>query len=120
MKDQFSISNSQDHLKRFIFDKHLMNSNSVVDFNANITIDTSKNKLEIRSRVFVTFEGNHSGKLSILSESIKPRQYPTEFIVEYQNFEYVEDIFLKITGIHTENSEIGEYVIKIYNPISSF
>lgn len=115
MKDQISISRSQGQLKEFISNFKLMNRNSIVDFNARVKIKTSKRQIEIVSRVFVTFEGNHSGKLSLLTSEIDANEFPTELIVNYQDFEFIDEIYLKISGIHTINPEIGVYTVKIFN-----
>jgi len=117
MKNQISISRTQGQLKEFISNFKLMNRNSIVDFDAKIKITTSKRQIEIASRVFVTFEGNHSGKLSLLTSEIDPNEFPTEFIVDYQDFEFIDEIYLKISGVHTRNPEIGVYMVKIFGAV---
>lgn len=106
---------SYKNLKDFISHFDLMDRHSNIAFQANVTIKTSKRTLETNSLVRVSFnEYNSPGKLSITETEIDPYKFPEIFDLEWQMFDFVKNEYLKITGEHTKNAEIGKYSVIIY------
>lgn len=102
-------------IKDFISYHHLRNpKDGTVYFKANVEIETQSEFLEITGEILITFAGyNEAGTLQILSPDLDPYVYPQKFKVEWDKFEFVDSYFLKIIGTHTQNSRIGNYLIKI-------
>lgn len=99
-------------LKKIVEEKHLMNRHSVVDFIALVTIKTAKNKITNQEmRIMISFDDYPT--LSILENEIDPMLYPTVLNTQWQDFDYVDNEYLNITGFHSKNSNIGNYNIKI-------
>lgn len=84
-------------------------------FKAIVTVSTEKNKItnqQITCRI--TFDGyNNAGTLKFVDDNLDPQFYPTEFDAKWQLFKHVDEEFLTIEGKHTQNQDIGSYLVKI-------
>ncbi len=111
--DQKIISSQQ--LKDFVLYHKLINSDRIIQFNAIVTMITSKNKITNKNiKVMVTFEGyNNYGQLSLFDSEIDPYLFPTVFEAKYQIMQHIDNEYLEINDVHTKNPDIGKYKIKI-------
>ena len=108
-----NLSNLRDFVSYF----DLMDNHSNIFFDAIINLETSKRDINIKSEIMVSYDDFPSaGKLTILDKEnyLNPYEYPTIFYIEYQEFEFIDNKFLRITGNHTKNHEIGKYEVLIY------
>lgn len=108
---------SLDSLRNFVGYFDLMDNHSNIFFNAKIEIETSKRQVKVDSEIMISYDDFPSaGKLTILDREslLNPYEYPTIFYVEYQDFTFINNKFLRITGNHTKNPEIGTYEVLIY------
>lgn len=104
-------------LRDFVSYFDLMDNHSNIFFNAMIEIETSKRQVKVDSEIMISYDDFPSaGKLTILDKenNLNPYEYPTIFYVEYQEFEFINNKFLRITGNHTKNHDIGKYEVLIY------
>lgn len=100
-------------LKEFVEKQNLSDRNSNIFFNAKIELTTSKNFIDIESKVMIKFDGyNSSGKLTIIDSGLNSLQFPEEFEANWQTFKYLDNQYLNITGIHPKD-EIGEYKVDV-------
>ncbi|RLK00102.1 hypothetical protein [Tenacibaculum discolor] len=100
-------------LKEFVEDQNLSDKNSNIFFNAQIELTTSKNFVQIESKVMIRFDGyNSSGKLTIIGSELNPHLFPEEFEANWQTFKYHDNQYLQITGNHPKK-EIGKYKVDI-------
>lgn len=105
------------NLREFVEFFDLMDNHSNIFFNARIEIKTLKRQTSLESEVMINYDHFPSaGKLTILDKErlLNPYEYPTIFYVEYQNFEFINNKYLKISGNHTKNPQIGNYEIVVY------
>jgi hypothetical protein len=102
-------------LSDFVKVHQLMNRFSIIQFSAIVTISTANNKITNEPlKVMITFDGyNNCGTLTLLESHIDPNLYPTVFDAKWQKFEHISNEFLLITGNHTQNPTIGNYVVKV-------
>lgn len=102
-------------LKNFVEQNDLMNSHSIVNFTAIVSIKTSENSITKKNiQVMITFDGyDNLGTLILLDNDLDSNYYPTELSAKWQEFNYKDGEFLIITGFHKTNSAIGNYEIKI-------
>lgn len=108
---------SLDNLRDFVSYFDLMDNHSNIFLNAMIEIETSKRQANVDSEIMISYDDFPSaGKLTILDREslLNPYEYPTIFYVEYQEFEFINNKCLKISGNHIKNSEIGKYDVIIY------
>ncbi|PKP34937.1 MAG: hypothetical protein CVU00_04690 [Bacteroidetes bacterium HGW-Bacteroidetes-17] len=99
-------------LTTFVEENHLMNSHSIVDFMALVTIKTAKNKITNQEmRIMVSFDDYPV--LSILEDEIDPMLYPTVLKTQWDDFDYKDNEYLQINGFHAKNPNIGKYSVKI-------
>ncbi len=107
-------TNSQ-ALSDFIHSHKLMNSRSIIEFMAIVTIRTANNKVTNQQmRLMAQLDGYDSlGTLSLLESDLDPYLYPTVFDAKWQSFQHVDGEFLLITGNHNKNAAIGKYEVKI-------
>jgi hypothetical protein len=106
--------NSQ-QLSEFVQQHRLMNKHSIIQFNSIVSITTSKNKItNQRMKIMITLDGfDNYGQLTLLESEIDPYLFPTVFEAKWQNIKHIENEYLEITGIHSQNEDIGEYKVKI-------
>ncbi|MBL6445023.1 hypothetical protein JMN32_01800 [Fulvivirga sp. 29W222] len=111
--EQKYINNQQ--LREFVQQHELMNSHSIIQFNSIVSITTAKNKLtNEQMRIMVTYDGYDSyGQLTLLESDIDPYLFPTVFEAKWQNIKHVDNEYLEINGVHTQNQDIGKYIVKI-------
>lgn len=102
-------------LKEFVQKHKLKNSHSIIQFNSIVTIKTEKHKITNQNmRIMVTFEGYENyGRLTLLKSDLDPYLFPTEFEAKWQQMRHVDNEYLEISGVHTQNHDIGKYQIKI-------
>lgn len=101
-------------LKNFVGGHSLQNKYSIIQFSANVNIKTEQAELTEEMNVSITFDGYQNfGRVSLLESHLDTEVFPTMFDAQWQTFEHVEDVFLKIQGFHKQKPKIGEYVVKI-------
>lgn len=106
------VHDNLNELRNFVSYHKLMNSHSIIQFIAKVTIITAQNKIENEEmKVSITYD--EYGKVTILESHINPYLYPTVFDPRWQRIENVEDVFLRISDTHTKNPVIGKYEVKI-------
>lgn len=99
-------------LQDFIHEFKLMDNYSNIYFDALVELKTIKNEKVFEDRITITFGGfNNPGELKILEEhnQIDSELFPTEFAVKFQQFEFINQSYLRITGNHTGKPDIGKY-----------
>jgi len=111
--EQKYINNQQ--LREFVQQHKLMNSHSIIQFNSIISITTAKNKITNKHmRIMVTLDGYDSyGQLTLLESDLDPYLIPTVFEAKWRNMKHVDNEYLEISGVHTQNQDIGKYNAKI-------
>lgn len=108
------MKNTQE-LQEFVRVKKLRNKYSQIDFEALVEIKTSANHLEIQnSKIQITFDGyDNYGTVTLLDGDIDSNLYPTVLLAKYQDFVFVKNEYLRITGFHRNNPSIGKYSVTI-------
>jgi hypothetical protein len=102
-------------LSDFIHSHELMNSYSVIQFMAVVTIRTANNKFTNQQmKVMADLDGyDNLGTLTLLENELDPYLYPTNFDAKWQTFQHFDGDYLLITGNHNKNAAIGKYEVKI-------
>lgn len=102
-------------LQNFVHHHKLINSVSIVNFIGLVTIKTDKNRIVNRQvRITIAFDGyDNYGVLTIIDSDIDPYLFPTVLEAKWQTFEHIEEEYLKITGFHNSNPDIGKYEVKV-------
>ncbi len=111
--EQKDINSQQ--LREFFQHHDLMNKHSIIQFNAIVSITTAKNKITNQPmRVMITLDGIYSyGQLTLLESDIDPYLFPTVFEAKWENMKHVDNEYLEISGFHSKNQDIGNYMVKI-------
>lgn len=110
-----SVNNTHE-LKAFVEGQALMDDRSNVAFHARVEIETAEQHLRVRMKVMITFDGyNNPGRVTLIDEEklIDSARFPEDFDARWQEFKYVDDSFLKISGHHRSNASIGSYTVTI-------
>lgn len=55
-----------------------------------------------------------AGQLTLNDHNLNAYEFPEQFYPDYNKFTHVDNSYLKIEGIHRQNSRIGEYIVEIY------
>ena len=103
-------------LKSFVEEMKLRDSHSNILFSAEIKIKTNRKSLFVTKKVLITFDGyNNYGKVSIIDKDseIDSNDFPEIFDAQFQDFSFINESYLEITGNHTRNPNIGNYTVKI-------
>ena len=92
-----------------------MNSHSVVQFNALVTIHTASNSVNnTKVEITITFDGyNNSGRLFFTKDDLDPLLFPTTFNAKWDKMQHVDQVYLAISGFHKRNPTIGNYTAKV-------
>ena len=111
--EQPYINNKE--LRSFVFGHNLMNSYSVIHFNAIVSLTTAHNEiLDRRMEVMIKLDEFDSlGKVTLMVSNINPLEYPTVFDAKWQKMEHKDNVYLSISDTHKMNPKIGKYVVKI-------
>ncbi len=108
---------SQGALKDFVSTFRLQNRYGVIDFYAEVRITHSKNTHNFKDcHVRVHFDYPHMGTLYFTDSYIDTTSVPTEYIVDFNKFDFKESRFLEITGVHPKH---GRYYTQIHTPYKS-
>lgn len=102
-------------LKDFVEIHELMNSHSIVHFNALVSIETAEESITNQEmQVLITFDDYQSiGKVSLLESDLNPYSFPTVFEAKWQKMEHQNNQNLHISDTHTRNPKIGAYEVYI-------
>ncbi len=104
---------SQANLKDFVEHFDLSDNNSNIDFIGRIQISTNNKQFNGNARVMITFhEFDSFGMVTIIHEKLDATQYPIQFEAKFQPFKFVDSVYLKTSGQHS-NPYIGNYNLKI-------
>ncbi len=111
--EQKYINNQQ--LREFVQQHKLMNRHSIIQFYSIVSITTAKNKITNQSmKIMITLDGYDSyGQLTLLDSDLDPYLFPTVFEAKWQNMKHVDNEYLEISDVHTQNQDIGKYSVKI-------
>jgi len=101
-------------LRDFVSD-HYPQSNVKID--ATVSIKTSKHSENKAMELLVYPSDSESFGRIVISSDLDTDFYPTEFQARYQEMEYIDGKYLKISGKHKHNPNIGEYKVEIF-PLS--
>ena len=103
-----------DELRDFVELHKLRNRVSIIHFNALVSINTAKNSItNKRIEVMISFDNFDSyGEVKFLTGDLDPYLYPTVFEAKWNKMEQKTDHLL-ISDVHTKNSDIGKYEVKI-------
>lgn len=110
------IIDSLRELNDFIQKHDLKDNYSSVHFSALIDLETSQQhayKVEVEIRVFTGIY-NRTAELTFTKHNLDFEYYPTQFFPDFQTFTHVNNSYLQIEGIHTNNQKIGKYLVKIF------
>lgn len=106
---------SYKHIQDFIYFHRLRDENSNVIFNANVSIKTECSFEKRKMPIIVNFNTyNRLAKITIEDYDLNPYLFPNTFFPENDKFTHVDNVYLKIDGIHTNNPSIGKYNVEIY------
>jgi len=112
MTDEYRNSRE---LRDFVEKHHLRSNNSIIHFNAIVTISTAKDKkTNLESEVMVNFDEHGSLSLFRIEVELDPMLYPSVFNAKWQSMSHVDGEYLLISGMHSTNSDIGKYTAKIH------
>lgn len=107
-------SNNAGELINFIHTHKLMDNHSNMTFRDRLTLVTENNKIESLETYFIaTNDGYNNACTLIIHEDLDSDLYPTRFDGNWQKFEHVDNMYLQITGSHSQNPKIGKYEAKI-------
>lgn len=107
--------NSLGQLQNFISEHKLKNRNSDVNFYAKVFITTARvTKKEEDIEIIVNFNSDKGIQIIFLEHNLPAAFYPTIFYPYYDDFVHENNEKLIITGVHTLNSDIGNYTIEIF------
>lgn len=107
---------SIDAIKKFLNTHRLNYSSTRATFTAKVDIETEHNTLSEEFEILISLqEFNCAGKLTILDieNIIDPYTFPDTFKVEYDKFDFTNNLVLKISGNHSKNPKIGKYSVSI-------
>ena len=101
-------------LSDFVEIHKLRNRNSIIHFNALVSITTAKNEITNQSmEIMISFDNyNSHGDLKLLGSGLNPLLYPTVFEARWQKIEQNSQQLI-ITDTHTRNPDIGKYIVTI-------
>lgn len=102
-------------LKEFINDFGLRNQNGIIHFDASVKIKMTSNQGDFSCDVRVHFNHyNRMGTLQLNSNGLDPEKFPTQYIVDFNKFEFKDSMYLQITGKHPVH---GSYTTQITNAL---
>ncbi|WP_442264555.1 hypothetical protein ACSIGC_09320 [Tenacibaculum sp. ZS6-P6] len=92
----------------------MRNRHSIIHFNALVSINAAKNSVtNERIEVMISFDNYNSyGEVKFLTGDLDPYLFPTVFEAKWNKMEQKTDHLL-ISDIHTKNSDIGKYEVRI-------
>jgi hypothetical protein len=112
METQENEIKSIHNIEKFVEEYKLKGSNYRFDLKARVKMKTDSGNFTKETKVQIVLgESYDNGRLYLFGNDIDPFLYPTEFKARYQNFEFVEESLLKITGYHAINNKIGNYSV---------
>lgn len=102
-------------LREFVEKHDLIDRFSVIQFMALVSINTARNEIINREmRVMISFDDYGSpGNLTLLESDLNPYLFPTKFDSRWQVMEHENGERLIVSGTHSENHDIGKYLVKI-------
>lgn len=99
-------------IKNFVSFFNLQDEYSNIRFHANVFISTEKTKQCFSSEIIIHFRDfNSAGKVEI--EEVFEK-IPNSFEGKYQNFNFIDNKYLEIKGVHSIDKEIGKYEVYIF------
>lgn len=113
-----SYLNTQE-IQTFVYKLDLIDDYSNIYFDAEVEIKTSKREIVFNTKIRIDFNGyDNPGVLSIQDSNNKldKNYFPQQLLAKYQDFEFLENKYLKVNGSHSLNSNIGKYTV-IVRPI---
>ncbi|GAE66000.1 hypothetical protein H3Z85_11530 [Chryseobacterium indologenes] len=108
MKHPYS---SIDEINKFLSEQNLEEHEI---FNADISINTYLNSIDIKTKVIISFADTFNWVVVTFIEStLNTDLYPTVFKAKFDEMVYENDKYLLIKGCHSNNRKIGNYKIII-------
>ena|ERR1035437_523775 len=102
-------------LVQFVNEHHLRKENESIHFKGRVTLDTTSNKFrneQLNINIdFKFFE--YYGTLSVSNLYDYDKTMPLSFETNRHLFEYIDNVYLKITGFKNKEDNKEEFVIKI-------
>lgn len=105
-----------DVIESFLSEFNLKDGYGNASFEGRVKIDIRGDIHQFNADVRITREYPDYGNLKFFGDNIDSYNFPIEHSVEYQSFEFIDYMYLKITGAHSKH---GKYLIRITPLITS-